>query len=230
MEFPESLSALQARIGYQFKNVKLLQDALIHSSIGKQTPDKTSNQRLEFLGDRVLGLIIADHLYQNFQEEEGEMAKRLNAWVNKAACAEAARSVNLGEFLSLSNGERARGGAENEAILGDACEALIAAIYLDGGLDTARRSALKMWEAILNRPLQKTFDPKSALQEWSQGENYGIPAYRLLEKTGPEHAPVFKVEVKAGPFTYGPAEGGSKRSAEHAAAILALEALEEKKR
>lgn len=236
----EKLSELQSLLEYSFKDVSLLEKALVHSSYcSKHTsPSATaaasvradmSNERLEFLGDRVLGLVIAEYLYRHHAGTEGELAKKLNYLVNRSACAEAARKVDLGRYLILSPGEQSQGGAEKEVILADGCEALLAAVYLDGGLKAAEKTVFKLWNELLSAPLNISSDFKSALQEASQAVSLGLPVYEVIERSGPDHAPIFTVSAKIGDRIFPPAQGGSKKSAENAAAELALKEMRKNK-
>lgn len=178
-----------------------------------------SNQRLEFLGDRVLGLVIADMLLQVYdRSDEGELALRFNALVRKETCAEVAIELGLGQSLVMSGGEAHSGGRENQSILGDACEAVIAAIYLDGGYEASRIFVERMWRQRLLNLKKPPRDAKSALQEWAQGLKLPTPRYVLVERSGPDHAPrfIFNVEVETRQPASG--QGAAKRSAEQAAA------------
>jgi ribonuclease III len=221
-------AALEAAIGWRFKRPLLAEEALTHSSAaeGRKTspPD---NERLEFLGDRVLGLILAQRLFEIYPSApESALALRLNSLVNRQACARAARRAGLGAFLVLSKSEEAAGGRDKETILADACEALIAALYLDGGFSAActfvDRFWAPEWEAQADQP---TRDAKTALQEWAAGRGKPNPAYLVHDRSGPDHAPVFIVDVHVGPEQSARGEGKSKRDAERAAAAALLAKL-----
>jgi ribonuclease-3 len=217
------LSDLETRLGHAFKDRFLLTQALTHASASTVA----SNERLEFLGDRVLGLVIAEQLHRRFPEDpEGIMALKLNALVRSEACARAAEKIALGEFLILANSEVASGGRKKAAILAGACEAVIAALYLDGGFDVARDFILRNWEeqfAGLGRDMR---DAKTALQEWAQAKKGGTaPVYKLLKREGPDHAPRFQVEASVTGHPPVTGEGSSKREAEQAAAKAMLEKL-----
>jgi ribonuclease-3 len=219
----DALSELQTRLGHSFKDKDLLTRALTHASVS--TID--SNERLEFLGDRVLGLVIAEQLHHRFpQDPEGIMALKLNALVRSEACARAAEKIGLGEFLILANSEVVSGGRKKAAILAGACEAVIAALYLDGGFDVARDFILHNWEeqfAGLGRDMR---DAKTALQEWAQAKKGGAaPVYKLVKREGPDHAPRFVVEASVTGQEPVTGEGNSKREAEQAAARAMLEKL-----
>ncbi len=213
--------SLQAHIGYKFKSPDILQRALTHGSMGdgKAVAD---NERLEFLGDRVLGLIVAEFLFEEDQSQsEGQMARRLNALVRKEACAKAAMAANIGPALYLSKAEEKNGGREKLSILGDACEAVLAALYLDGGLDAAKNFFYRFWDEQLSDISSGVKDPKSTLQEWALSHGHELPKYKMLGRTGPDHRPEFQVEVLLGKFN---AQGvaGSKQEAERLGAKALL--------
>ncbi len=215
--------ALEARLGYSFTDTQLLIRALYHSSAQDHRRGVSlSNERLEFMGDRVLGLVIAEWLLREFPNaDEGELAVRYNALVRKEACAAAAERIELGKYLVLGPGEERAGGREKVAIVADACEAVIAALYLDGGLDAARAFIEAEWAPLLAEPARRT-DAKTALQEWTQGQGRGIPSYKEIERSGPDHAPVFKVQVEISGVAPISGAAGSKRQAEQIAARAML--------
>jgi ribonuclease-3 len=217
------VTALEARLGHRFADRSLLERALSHSSALDRGSASLNNQRFEFLGDRVLGLVIAEWLLRQFPEaEEGELAVRYNALVRKEACAAAAERIELGQYLFLGPGEERAGGREKAAILADACEAVIAALYLDGGLDAAYRFIEAEWSHLVLVPTRLRADAKTALQEWTQGQGRGIPVYKETGRSGPDHAPVFKVKVEITGAAPASGSGGSKRQAEQAAARAML--------
>jgi ribonuclease-3 len=217
------VTALEARLGHRFADRSLLERALSHSSALERGSASFNNQRFEFLGDRVLGLVIAEWLLKQFPAaEEGELAVRYNALVRKEACAAAAERIELGRYLVLGPGEERAGGREKAAILADACEAVIAALYLDGGLDAAQRFIEAEWSHLVLVPTRLRADAKTALQEWTQGQARGIPVYREISRSGPDHAPVFAVEVNITGAPPATGSGGSKRQAEQAAARAML--------
>lgn len=224
----EALADLQARLRYVFKDRSLIDTAMTHSSaLAGLDGVKHSNQRLEFLGDRVLGLVIAERLFERRPgEREGGLAPRLNRLVNKGACADAARRMALGDYLILGVSEREHGGAEKEGILGDVCEAVIAALYLDGGLKVARGFIERAWAEQFSNPQGRIKDVKSLLQEWAQARGFSLPLYEVISRQGPDHAPVFKVVVRVGPKETEHGEGASKQDAERAAAMALLNRLE----
>lgn len=214
---------LEQRLGHRFADRQLLGRALTHSSANVLA----SNERLEFLGDRVLGLVIVEKLYRLFpQDTEGMLALKLNALVRKEACAAGAELAGLPDHLILASSEANSGGRKKAVILAGACEAVIAALYLDGGMEPARHFVERYWVeafASLNADMR---DAKTALQEWAQsGSTKATPVYRLLGREGPDHAPRFVVEVSAASETPTTGEGRSKREAEQAAARAMLTKL-----
>ena len=216
-----ALAALEGRLGYQFTDRALLQEALTHASLTAPR----SYERLEFLGDRVLGLLVAERLWTQFPDEgESGLALRLNALVNRGACARAARRADLGSALKLSPSEAEQGGRDKEQILADACEAMIAALYIDGGFEAARAFVLKFWGDEFAAVTRAPRDPKTALQEWAAAKKRTL-TYELMERTGPEHAPRFMVEARIEGFAAARGEAGSKREAERAAAAAFLKAV-----
>jgi ribonuclease-3 len=214
-------AALEQRIGYAFANRDLLLTALTHSSA---VSDATASyQRLEFLGDRVLALIISEMLIEAFpRAPEGELAQRLAALVRNEACAEVARGLDLGEAIRLGGGEAQSGGRRKAAILGDACEAVIGAIYLDGGLEPARRFIVDNWRARMLAATKIVRDAKTTLQEWAQGRGLAAPAYAIVARSGPDHAPRFEVEVNVAGLPPRRGQGRTRREAEQEAAAAAL--------
>ncbi|MEO9969334.1 MAG: ribonuclease III [Hyphomonadaceae bacterium] len=224
----DALDALQTKLDHHFKSRQLLDNAMTHpSALTSGDNGRHSNQRLEFLGDRVLGLVIAERLYERRpSEREGGLAPRLNRLVNKSACAEAARRMRLGEYLILGQSERDSGGADKESILGDLCEAVIAALYLDGGLKVARRFIERAWAEQFANPKARVKDTKSLLQEWAQKHGFALPLYETLGRSGPDHAPSFEVRVAVGPDYTETGKGPSKQDAERAAATALYNRLE----
>lgn len=209
-------SDLEAAAGYAFTDAALLAMALTHASTQKKTGD---NERLEFLGDRVLGLVVADMLYKAYPHEpEGLLARRHTALVQRAAIVRAAAALNLAPYIRLSSGEVKAGGLKKDTILADTLEALIGAIWLDGGLDPARAFVEKFWRGMLHLQDEPPQDPKTALQEWAQARGLPIPEYKVVSRSGPEHAPVFEVEVAVAGLDPVRAAAHSKRAAEKDAA------------
>lgn len=217
--------AITAALGRPPQQSGLFRLALRHAS-ALEGRGGENNERLEFLGDRVLGLVVAEHLFRAFPElGEADFAPRLNSIVNRAACAEAARDCGAPQALELSPAEAAGGGREKAGILADAAEALVAAVYLDGGLEAARRFVLQHWRAAIDGAQDVGKDPKTALQEWAAAQKHGAPRYEVIAREGPDHAPDYVVRASldgARPCAEG--AGGSKREAERraAAALLAL--------
>ncbi|MEM8839637.1 MAG: ribonuclease III [Pseudomonadota bacterium] len=220
-----SYSEFEAVLGHRFHNTELLTEALTHRSAlsGHISSAQGSYQRLEFLGDRVLAVIIAEMLHSAFPSaEEGELARRLTGLVRNETCADVARSCRMGSYLRLGEGEKQAGGRENDAILGDACEAVIAAIYLDGGLDAARHFIERNWKDRMlswSKPLR---DPKTTLQEWAHSLRLPTPVYNEVARSGPDHALNFVMEVSVEGYPPSTGKGGSKRIAQQRAASTML--------
>lgn len=213
---PET-SRLQATLGHVFTDQSLLATALTHMSA--EGSRLQSYQRLEFLGDRVLGLSIADMLFERYpQAEEGDMSRRLADLVRKETCAEVALAWNLGAFMRLGEGEILGGARKNKAILADACEAIIGAVFIDGGYAAARGLVERAFGERLLKPVRPLRDAKTALQEWAQGQGYQTPTYSERGRSGPDHAPVFRVAARIAGLVDAEAQGPSKRLAEQAAA------------
>lgn len=218
----EGLAALEARLGHEFSDKRLLRHALTHVSASAARPD--SYERLEFLGDRVLGLVVAHMLYETFpHEREGELSRRLAALVRKETCAEVAEQWGVGPFIRLGEGEAQTGGRKKRAILGDICEAIIGAAFLDGGVARAERVVRNGFAARMHAPGRDLRDAKTALQEWAQARGLTTPRYRLASRSGPDHAPSFEVLVNVEGFADAQGAGASKRAAEQAAAQSFLE-------
>jgi len=230
-----SAEALPRIIGYEFGRRELIEEALTHPSAlvpearrrRRRPPVRRGYERLEFLGDRVLGLVVADCLWRRFEgEPEGDLTRRHTHLVRREALARVADTIGLGRHLVLSRSEAAAGAAANPGILADACEALIAAIYLDGGFEAASTFVRRFWEPLIDEMEEPPRDPKTALQEWAQARGLALPAYELVATSGPDHAPLFTVRARvvgADPTT---ATASSKRSAEANAAAMLLGRLE----
>ena len=224
IKLSSDLRQFLADIGYEFKNPGLLITALTHSSISSAT--RSDNERLEFLGDRVLGLVMAQALLDlDAKATEGQLAPRFNALVRKETCADVARSIGIGTLLKLGRSEMISGGRRKEALLGDAMEALIAAVYRDGGFSKAQALILRLWNTRITSVKADARDPKTALQEWAQARKGPPPNYVELSRSGPDHAPQFEIEVRLHTGEAAQAKAGSKRHAEQAAAKLLLERL-----
>ena len=207
---------ISERLGYAFEDRNLLKRALTHASSAKKRADY---ERLEFLGDRVLGLVIAEELYRRHPSKtEGELAANFSALVRGDVCAAVAREASLGEHVRLGPRETTEGVHLSVGVLGDVMEALIAAIYLDGGVAPARALVLRLWEPYLEAGAVIRKDSKTFLQEWALGHALSIPGYRVLAQEGPHHAPRFSVEVQVHGRPGAIGEGASKRAAEQAAA------------
>lgn len=226
MKLAADLRDFSARLGHSFTRTELLVRAVTHASIA--TPQRPDNQRLEFLGDRVLGLVIAEALLKADKgASEGLLAPRYNALVRKEACAAVAREIGLGEVLKLGRSEMMSGGRRKEALLGDAMEALIAAVYLDAGFEAARAMVLRLWGQRIGTVAEDARDAKTALQEWAQARAMPPPAYVETGREGPDHQPVFTVEVRLASGLVASARAGSKRLAEQAAAKTLLARVED---
>lgn len=215
----DDVAALSERLGVRFRDEGLLIRALTHSSLSSGKGDVRDLERLEFLGDRVLGLLTAEELWRRYPDyEEGELAPRLNALVRKETCAKAALFFELDKVVRMSSWEEESGGRKKKAILGDAMEALLGALYIDGGLEAARRVYDAFWVPNIEKLSKFHRDPKTELQEWSQQRKLGTPAYDVLETDGPAHAPAFRVAAKVKGYAAASGEGRSKRAAQMAAA------------
>ncbi|WP_262332708.1 ribonuclease III [Bosea sp. BH3] len=208
---------LEATLGHSFTDKALLTTALTHMSA--EDSRLASYQRLEFLGDRVLGLSIADMLFRRYpQAEEGNLSRRLADLVRKETCVEVAEGWNLGQFMRLGEGEILGGARKNKAILADACEAIIGAVFIDGGYEAARGLIERAFGERMMKPVRPLRDAKTALQEWAQGKGYQTPTYSERGRSGPDHAPVFVVAARINGLADAEARGPSKRLAEQAAA------------
>lgn len=226
---------LAGAFGYEFSRPQLLKEALTHPSAltpeggrgrGRNRSLHRGYERLEFLGDRVLGLVIADLLWRRFpREPEGHLTRRHTHLVRREALARAADAMGLGRHLLLSRAEVAAGAATNPGILADACEAVIAAIYLDGGFEAALTFVHRFWEPLVAEMEDPPRDPKTALQEWAQARGLALPVYELVEASGPPHAPLFRMAASVKGHDRAVATASSKRLAEAKAAALLLERL-----
>jgi ribonuclease-3 len=218
------ISALETRVGYRFADPALLEQALTHISALTGVRNRSgSYQRLEFLGDHVLGLVVSDMLFRAFpRADEGELSRRLADLVRKEACADVASSIELGAAIRLGASESNAGGRGRTAILADVCEALIGAVFVDGGYDAAATLITGLWEQRMRTPKRPLRDAKTMLQEWAQALGLPTPAYREVERTGPDHDPEFRVIVELPDRLPAEGTGRSKRSAEQAAASVML--------
>ncbi|MCJ7871216.1 ribonuclease III [Phaeobacter sp. J2-8] len=224
MKISAELKALQKRLGYEFSDPGQLVRAVTHSSMSTAT--RGDNQRLEFLGDRVLGLVMAEALLAaDGGASEGQLAPRFNALVRKETCADVARQIDLGAALKLGRSEMLSGGRRKMALLGDGMEAVIAAVYMDGGFAAAQALVLRLWGKRISQVEEDARDAKTSLQEWAQARGQTPPVYQQISRKGPDHAPVFVIEVRLDSGESDRAEAGSKRLAEHAAAKSLLAKL-----
>ena len=218
----KNLRLLEKTIDYQFKNRDRLHAALTHSS----TQEDRNYERLEFLGDRILGLVIAEWLFKTFpHEKEGDLAKRHAVLVQGRTLAKMARRINLGDALNVSDAERISGGGNNDNILADALEALIGALYLDSSLEQTQSFIRDLWGDTINVMIEPPQDAKTALQEWAQGRGLPLPTYEMTDREGPDHAPVFTIKVHVKDNGEAQATGSSRRKAEKKAAKALLEFL-----
>ena len=217
------VAAAAEALDHDFADPALLAEALTHPSARS---DRHSYERLEFLGDRVLGLIVADMLLDGFPaEDEGALAKRLAALVRRQALADVAARLGIGAFVAVSKGEEETGGRASPALLADALEAMIGAIYRDGGLAAADRFVRRHWTAMMEAADSPPEDAKTRLQEWAQGNARPLPCYTTVGEEGPAHGPVFEVEVRVEGHAPVTGRGRSKRAAEQAAAAALLAAV-----
>lgn len=215
---------IETRIGHSFADPQLLETAFTHVSALKSQRSRTeSYQRLEFLGDHVLGLVISDMLFRAFPSgDEGELSKRLADLVRKEACADVARSLGFHDGIKLGSVGAGVGQRLRKSVLGDICEAVIGAIFLDGGYPAAEGFVQRNWEERMRKPVRPLRDPKTVLQEWAQGRGLPTPVYREVARSGPHHDPHFKIAVDVSGLESAEGEGGSKRAAEKAAATAML--------
>lgn len=224
-------------IGYAFNSPMLLTEALTHPSAtaserghGRRAkPARRGYDRLEFLGDRVLGLVVAELLWRRFTDEpEGLLTRRHTHLVRREALARVAQAIGLGRHLILSRAEATAGGAANPAILADACEAMIAAIYLDGGFEAAAAFVHRFWAPLIAAMEGPPSDPKTTLQEWAQARGLGLPQYELVATSGPDHAPLFTVAARIAGSEAAIATASAKRAAEAGAAAALLDRIKAK--
>ncbi len=225
MKLGAELRAFEDRLGHRFAAPDLLMQALTHPSVSGDT--RPSNQRLEFLGDRVLNLILAEALFRDDpQASEGQLAPRYNVLVRKETLAEVGRQIGLGDAVRLGRSEMMSGGRRKDAMLADAMEAVLAAIYLDAGLDAARAVVQTHWAERIGDAEAQARDAKTALQEWAQARGERPPLYALVARDGPDHAPVFTIEAQLATGEVARATASPKRQAEQAAAQALLDRLE----
>jgi len=218
-------------LDYRFRRPEMLEEALTHSSAcpvrgrgGSSGRPRVAYERLEFLGDRVLGLSVAEMLFYRFpQENEGALARRHAALVRREALARVALSLGLDAALTMSRGEEDGGGRQNPTMLADACEAVLGAVYADGGLDAAAQISRRFWEPLRAESVTPPKDAKTGLQEWAQGRGKPLPIYQTLGMEGPQHDPIFLISVTVEGYPPVTGRGASKRVAEQAAATAMLE-------
>ena len=227
MKIAAELRDFSARLGYTFLEPEFLIQAVTHSSLSSTT--RSDNQRLEFLGDRVLGLVIAEALSdRDPNASEGQMAPRFNALVRKETCADIALELDLGAALKMGRSEMISGGRRKQAILADAMEAVIAAVYRDAGFEITRALVLRLWDSRIDAAKDDARDAKTTLQEWAQARGMQPPNYLEVGRTGPDHAPTFEIEAQLSNGISGSGSAESKRNAQQAAAKAVLAQLETK--
>ena len=219
-----ALSALEERLGYRFADKAKLELAITHMTAAKPRIKGGGHyQRLEFLGDHVLGLAISELLFREFpRAAEGELSRRLSALVRKETCAEVALALDLGAHLKLGASEAQSGGRKKLTILGDTCESVIGAVFLDGGYEAARDMIERLWGERLHMSKKLLRDAKTMLQEWAQARGLPPPIYRIVDRRGPDHKPEFLIRVELPGFKDAEGAGNSKRTAEQAAAAVML--------
>jgi ribonuclease-3 len=221
---PALTGSIENILGHSFSRPGLLREALTHRSATRPgARGSGSNERLEFIGDRVLGLLMAEWLIERFpQEQEGELGRRLALLVSQPVLAEVSDMIGLGEVLKVSPGEARAGVRRRATVLADVLEAALGALYLDGGIECARSFVRRAWDSVLAAQTEPPKDAKTTLQEWVQARGLGLPHYQVTTRSGPPHAPVFEVTVAAGAFS-GIGTAGSKRAAEQLAAEALLQ-------
>lgn len=220
----KSTVSLEQKIGHRFKDKSRLVQALTHVSAIAHGKVKISYQRLEFLGDHVLGLVISDLLVREFpRAQEGELSQRLSDLVRMEACARVALELDLGSYIYFGTNEAKSGGQHKNSILADVCEAVIGAVFVDGGYEAAAQFVERCWKERALSSKNQLRDPKTLLQEWGQARGLPPPVYRQIERSGPDHKPVFKVAVELPGLDAAGGEGKTKRDAQQAAATAMLE-------
>lgn len=217
----EVVQFIREKLGHKPKDIRLFEVALTHASVGRDSYD-----RLEFLGDRVLGMVIARALYERHPNEpEGYLSRRFNDLVDRPTCAENGREIGVHALIRLGKQARADGASQSDNVVGDVVEALIGALFLDGGFDAAERFVLNLWGPDLSNQRRAPQHPKSALQELAAAKGVKPPVYEVVSKTGAHHAPRFTVQVSVPALGEATAEGTSKQEAETAAATELLSRL-----
>lgn len=226
-DFPATLACMEKALGHAFADPELLREALTHRSTTSRRQD-LGYERLEFLGDRVLGLCVAAMLYRHFATEaEGKLAVRHTDLVRRETLAEVARQIDLGAHISMSRDAEGSGARENATVLSDVMEALLGALFLDGGLGAAEACVENLWSQRMRETRRPPRDAKTRLQEWALGRGLPLPAYAMLDRSGPDHAPTITVSCAVQGVGEVMAEGGSKRAAEQSAAEELLERVEQ---
>lgn len=229
----ESLKQLQQMIGYEFRNLKLLREAVTHKSYAAERDILYDNQRLEFLGDAVVELVLTKHLYFRYPElQEGDLTKIRSAVVNQDSLARFARSIELGKYIQFGRGEIDARGGDRESTVSDAFEALAGAVYLDGGYEAAETFLLNMFKKNIPEPMEMlaTLNPKGTLQEYAQAQFSMTPTYQVLHVTGPQHEPSFEVAVFLGKEQLATGSAQNRKTAEQAAALEALKTLKQRQK
>lgn len=221
----DDANKLQDILGHRFSDIGLLSRALVHAS---STEDrKQSNERLEFLGDRVLGLAVAEVLFQRYpDEDEGELARRYAGLTSREGLVRVAAAIDLDRFILAQHGDVETAKRSQASVAADTMEAVLGAMYLDGGLDPAKVFISKRWEALMEEDLSPPKDAKTSLQEWAQARGLGLPAYEVVGRDGPDHAPTFTISVAIKGHGAKTGQGGSRRTGEQAAAVALLQTLE----
>ena len=222
MSQAKRLDALESKIGYKFNDRDLLIRALTHSSFGDGRRKVNNYERLEFLGDRVLGLLTAETLFHQSKDDEGGLARKLNALVRKETCADVAMDLGLGDIMQISKSAEKQGGREKVSILGDLAESVLGAVFLDGGFEAAKVFYFSSWEDRISRVLTSSHkDPKTELQEKAAASRRPNPSYEVVDRSGPDHRPVFQIKVSVDGVGDAMGQGASKKDAErHAAQAL----------
>lgn len=227
MNAQPDLDALQDILGHSFSDLSLLRLALVHASMVEQRG--ASNERLEFLGDRVLGLTIAEILFERFSgEDEGKLARRFAGLTSRTALVRVADEIALDRFTQAQHGDKETLKRSRPTVNADTLEAILGALYLDGGLEPAKSFIIRRWDNLIDEDIAPPKDAKTALQEWAQGRGLGLPAYELISRDGPDHAPTFTVSVAIKSKGAKTGQGPSRRGAEQDAAEQLLQALEDK--
>lgn len=213
------LESLEKKLNHKFKDKTLLRKALTHGSASEASNPLNSYQRLEFLGDRVLGLAMADILYQNFpNSKEGALSRHLTSLVRKESCTKIGQKLSLGQYIILGSGEARNGGREKPSILADVVEALLGALFIEIGFEAVKNTIEHLWQDQISKGNLGQRDHKTALQELSHKVGLGVPAYRLIDRIGPDHEPIFTIEVNIDKNHSAKGEGSSKREAQQEAA------------